>query len=310
MSDTTTQLPVPPKQGRKTAWLIMAVVIIGAVLVVLHIPPKLVGEPPAADLTEKNEKLQAQVDTLTHRMTVLEGRVESMDAASPTVATIPVMEKPDNSAAAGLAHMQSEMASLSSAMTALQTEVKATDTVALEARSKATGFVETMVAFMQLRDIANSGRAFTHELAAMREAAKNDAAILAICARIEPHATEGVPTYAKLFDELRASEPAITTAMAKTEAQTWWQRIMAQLHSLVSVRPLNGDAPGNKLADLESSFDRNGAKAALETFKQLPPEAQTGLADWRKKLETHEQVLDDIMMIPSQLISQPAVKAP
>lgn len=249
--------------------------------------------------TNNNAALQAQIAALDRRIQVLEA---NRTTVQPTAVEVPAPAAAVDTAA--FTRLQSDMVAMSSAMAALQTEVKATGATAAEARSTAASVIASAIAYLQLREATANSHAFTNELTVLREAAKNDAALLTAAADIEPYAAVGAPTLATLHTELLEREPAATVAATKAAATTWWQRVLAELQSVISVRPLHG-GEGDALAELESATTQNSA-AALEAFHQLPPATQNYLQDWKTKLEARQHVDQGMAAMAASFTSRTA----
>jgi hypothetical protein len=295
----------PPKGGAFAAkfviTFILILIIVGAVAYV-----RIYAVPPSAGTTVGvrggDMALKSQLDAVAARLQALETRVEKLEAA-PASAVVPAAASP-----ADLAHMQSDMVALSSAMAALQAEVKTTGATAAEAREVSASRVAAVVAFIQLRDAAASGRGFVNELAVLRDAAKSDAALQTAVSRLEPYAAKGAPTGDALRDDLLEREPGIRVAMAKDAAEHWWQRVFAELQGVITVRRMNGGA-GGVLAQLETAL-ATGGDAVPEVFGRLPPDAQSQLAGWREKFDARRRIDDALRDIAARFTTLPAATTP
>ncbi len=293
--------------------LLTFVVVFGATSVVLQQNPALLRFHHHRHDAERVCAWQnVQINVLNKRVKVLENRIDALDTTQTTPATIAAVGadvKTDTANTAAVAHLQNDLMGLSSAMTALQTEVKATGATAAETRESATSLVASVVAYIQLRDAAFAGRGFANELAVLRELSKNDSALQVAVTKLEPVATSGAPTLAALDDELMQREPAVSVALAKESAQNWWERLLAAFQGFITVRPLHG-GEGDALADLESALTKNGAAAALDAYHTLPEGARTSLADWQKKLEARQQIDQQMAVIATHFTTLPTGKNP
>jgi hypothetical protein len=200
------------------------------------------------------------------------------------------------------------MVALSSAMSGLQTEVKATGATATQARDVSTTLIASVVAFFELREMAVSGRAYMDELTSFRDVSKTDAVLQTPLAKLEPYAATGVPTLADLHGVLLAHEPNVEVAIAKGTAEHWWQRLLAELQAVITVRHVTG-GEGDTLSQLEKSLWKGGI-AEREAFKQLPADAQNDLADWQKQFDARQQVDQALHDIAARFTSLPAAKTP
>lgn len=286
---------------------LLLVVILAAAVAFVQTRPQPTPPQTSVGVAGANEALQAEMESLTARVQTLEAKVEKWDEGAP-VAAAPESAKPDMTKAAELARLQSDMVALSSAMAGLQTEVKATGATATAARDVSTTLVASVVAFFQLREAAGSGRPFPDELASFREASKTDASLQMPIAKLQPYAAEGVPTLADLHGVLLAHEPNVEVEIAKGAAENWWQRLLAELQAVITVRHVTGGA-GDVLTQLERSLWKGGA-AEQEAFKQLPADAQKNLAGWQKQFDARHEVDQALRDIASRFTSLPAAKTP
>lgn len=296
----------PPKASAKQPW--QAHVLIGVLalgLLWFTLAPSVFRVATTVGVSGEAEVLQARVENLETRLHSLESKMDAAGSAAP----VPIAAASDSNAAAGLAHVQGDMAALSSAMAALQAEVKATGATATEARETSTALVASVVAFLQLRDVTSSGRSFVEELATMRDTAKSDAVLLNALSKLEPYAAVGASTLSALHEELLQRQPAVAVAVAKGSAQNWWQRLVAELQGLITVRPVHG-GEGDALAGLETALGKGNADEAMQVFKDLPSDAQKNLADWQKRLEARQNIDDNLRDIARHFTSLSQAKNP
>ena len=298
MTDPNESLPEPSfqetkqKSGarKKPYFVIMVGTALFAVACFL-IMPWLFHANTVVSVSGGEEVMQARMESLEARLKIVEDRTELAVPAN-MAGVVTEASKPEAAPSAETAHIQSDLIALTSAMAALQSEVKATGASTAEVRDNANALVASVVAFLQLRDAVASGRSFADELTMMHDASRNDAALQALLGKLEPVAPTGAPTIDALHDELLQRQPSVAVAIAKSSAQHWWERVLAELQGLVTVRPIHG-GEGDALAELETAVTTKSA-TALDVFKTLPDGAQKDLADWQKKLEIRKQA-DDVM---------------
>lgn len=238
-------------------------------------------------------QLQQKLNTAESRLEALEAQISEMRTrldkfeAEPATAETKGASKQSSTE---LARLQNDMIALSSAMSALQMEVKQTGNLAGQAQLATQSSVAAAVAFVQLREAANSGRGFEDEFDTLKKAAKNDATFQEQLAVLEPHAEKGIPTVASLNEELLALEASAMQATARATAQSWWERVLAELKGLISIRPLHGAGAPDTLAALENNVAKGDMNAVLEEIKNLDPEAQKILAAWQTKVEARQKI--------------------
>jgi hypothetical protein len=240
------------------------------------------------------------------RIRALESHIKDLEAhteSTPAPASAqPQMQSAGASkqGAADVARLQNDLAGMSAALSALQNEVKATGTVAAKTKESAQTSIAALLAFMPLRETVMAGRKFGPELAAMKNAAKDNAGLTTALSKLDACADTGVATPAALADQFIALEAPAQQAIDKTAAQSWQDRVIAELKGLISIRPLHGGGPD--FAAIENDLSSGDVAAALEAEKNLPPEAQKTLEDWRARAEARagaEQALHDISLLVS-----------
>jgi hypothetical protein len=180
---------------------------------------------------------------------------------------------------------------LATTVITLQAEVKQAVITATQSQDAVKAEISAGIAFIQLREAVGGGHPFTEALAAMRAATRSDSAVQEPLNRLDPYAAQGVPSLATLQEQLTALEPRLANAADKAAAQNWWQRILAEVKGLITVRAVNGNAP-DAFAAVDAALARGDTGAALEAVKALPPAAQDGLAEWRGHLESRRAVDD------------------
>jgi hypothetical protein len=239
-----------------------------------------------ADASQKVAALELKVETLDNRVTDLSARVDDIAASPPSTD----QSRAPKTSAADLAHMQNDLAALAATVNGLQAQAAA-------ARAEA-------VAFMQLRDAAMSGHGFAHELEALQNTINNDPGLKDSFGKLSPLAGQGAPTEAVLRDQLMEQIVAADEAIAKANAQTWWERVLAELKGLVSVRPLHGPTSTNAaLDDMQAALAHDDLGGALEDIKNLPPEAQQKLDGWRQEAEARRSIDDSLRALADRLIA-------
>lgn len=298
-----TLTPSPEPATKDDRFWRMLAMIYAMGLLFFTLAPSFFTSTTSVRVSGGREVLQEQIDSLSRRVGALESRAGDQAVSNPVTAS----DSAKDANASALARLQSDVMAMSAAMAALQAEVKATGASAVEARQTSAALIGSAIAFAQLRDAAASGRAFGDELALMREASKQDAVLQGLATKFEPYVA-GVPTLAVLHDELLQREPAVAVVIAKGSAHTWWQRVLAELKGLVTVRPVHG-GEGDALAGLEASMAQ-GSAAALDAFKNLPTDAQNNLADWQKRLEARQQVDAVLRDMTTHFVAEPQGKTP
>jgi hypothetical protein len=306
-------LPSPKRRAvRKFLYAILGIVVL--LLSCAFFADMIVPSRSHVEVDGQNDAMRAQVDNLEARVKALETRVTADAAAAkpmpqpdaaPPSAPPP---QPDTASAEELARVKNEMIAMSSALAAVQADIKATGASADQARQTAQSLIASAVAYLQARSEADAGHAFADNLALLRDAATNDAVIQTAVAQLEPQAATGVPTLTALREELVQRRPAVAVAVAKGSAQNWWDRVKAEFQGLISVRPLHGGEQ-DTLTQLDSALTQSSAKAE-EAFQQLPADAKRDLADWHARLEARLHIDENFAAIAARLTNHNTVKTP
>jgi hypothetical protein len=119
--------------------------------------------------------------------------------------------------------------------------------------------------------------------------AKGDAKFIELTTALQPVAAKGVASRANLA----ASFPTMAkAAMAEDLADdSFWQRLLGKLKSVVSLRRVGADVAGDsveaKLARAEAAVNAGDLAKAVELVKSLPPQTARATADWLARAEAH-----------------------
>jgi hypothetical protein len=241
----------------------------------VNIKQDVIPDPRIADLEKRVEALEREQKNPALRI----------EEVIPTPEPQKRIEPP-----AVFTHMQSEIVSLAASVTALQDEIKHVMTSSNENLQAAQNSLAAALALIQLRAATDAGKTFTSELESLAAVAPPDAPFRQILAHLQPYAEKGAPTLAALRAEWLHVEPAASAALARSGAENFWQRIIAELRSIVTVRSLHDIGAANGLTDIENALAADDLVIALTTLKNLPAAAQDSLKDWREKAEARVAV--------------------
>lgn len=144
-----------------------------------------------------------------------------------------------------------------------------------------------------------SGHPFPSDVALLAPLAQDDKKIAALATALQPLAQTGLATRAALS----ADFPAVAkTAMADDLADdSFGQRVLGKLKSLVSLRRVGADVPGDtveaKLARAEAALKGGDLAKAVDLVKSLPENAGRAAAPWLARAEAHlaaQQAVDQL----------------
>jgi hypothetical protein len=238
------------------------------------------ANPPPYDqrLAEVDDKIQA----LGNEIHAVSAKVEASDHRLEASAS--------NEATADIPRLESDVAALASAISGIQAEMKRTGATAEQSQKMTQVTLATAIAFIRLREAAVSGHPFSIELTAMRTAARNDGDFQQQIAKLDPFAAGGARNIVGLQNEFWAHEKDAANAVDRAMARTLWDKLLAELQTLVFVRRLNGGDSDDPFVTIESALARGDVGAALQGLKAMPAAAQSALKDWRTDADARQQV--------------------
>ena len=220
------------------------------------------------------KNLDAKLDTLT----------ASLDKAANMMAQAPAAEGDKQPVA--LNGVRQDISTLAATVTSLKEQVKASAEAATQTQQAAQQKMAIALSLAQLREAVLGGHAYMAELATMNDAARDNTKVMTELAKLSPMASAGILTPAQLADQFAALETPAYQAIQKSAAQSGWDKFLAEVQDIVSIRHLNDDGgPNSKLAAIEKSLRQGDIPAALDGIKALPPEASAVFEAWRGKAE-------------------------
>ena len=238
----------------------------------------------------------AAVAELRSRLDAVAADMESLRQAARTAASPEEVRTLRDEIDAARAELKAMQAALSALVDLPARIAQLGDRIeAAAAQTEKTAFV---LAVGQLEAALDSGGPFASELRSVRRLAEADEDLARILDPLALRADRGVPTRAELnarFDETALS---IAQASAGSGAESWIDRALARLRSLVTVRPVGKDVEGDsadaRLARAEARLaegDLAGAVTELEGLDGAAVEAAAvWLADARARIAAEEAV--------------------
>jgi hypothetical protein len=150
-----------------------------------------------------------------------------------------------------------------------------------------------------------AGQPFATDLGLLAPLAQGDAKLGELIATLQPLAPKGVASRSSLA----ASFPAMAkSALADDLADdSFWQRLLGKLKSLVSLRRIGADVQGDsveaRLARAEAAIDSGDLATAVELVKSLPPQTARATADWLARAEAHLAAQRAVDQLAAQAVS-------
>lgn len=241
---------------------------------------------PADDVASASA-LGDVADALRARLASLEERIDVVSQAATSAA--------DPEALAGVE------ASVSTQMEDFSARLEALENVRQQATAAMVAGLETA----RLAQAVSNGRAYGAELKALRQLKAQAGPALPDIADllddIAPFADSGIPSGAALAAQLEDRSREILTALDTPEDANWWQRLLARMRNLVTVRQVgaaaDGDSASSVLARAEG-FARDGDwQAVVSAIDAMPSAAQSSLGPWWQQAQARaqaQQVLADL----------------
>jgi hypothetical protein len=134
-----------------------------------------------------------------------------------------------------------------------------------------------------------AGLPFVTDIALLQPLTHDDARLTELIGMLQPAAAKGVASRASLA----ATFPAMAkAAMAEDLADnSFWQRLLGKLKSVVSLRRIGADVEGDsveaRLARAEAAANAGDVAKAVELVKSLPPQTSRATADWLARANAH-----------------------
>jgi len=277
-----------------------------------------------------------QLDSLTQRVTKIEGMLAKLPANDPSVAerlsaadsamkslgiALTALNKQSEEAAASAADARSRADAVEKAMTQLRNSVQdlARNTSAGPSPADAETVQKRLTALEQaiksapvdagarlalsaatLRDAAVSGAPFVAELDEARSLGAEEKTLKLLA----PFATSGVPTAAALGRELTALIPAMLKASGgQVPPGSFLERIEANASKLVRVRPVGapaGDDESAVLARTEVEAAQADIGGALADLAKLDAAVRAPAQNWIERARARQAALEAARQLASE----------
>lgn len=237
--------------------------------------PDLAPAARVAEVEAALEALTAQVAeaaALARQAAALDRRIAAIETG---IAAVGARQE---AMAAELAEMRARLAALQAADATLTATLQARVDAPEAARRAALG-----IALASLAGAVAEGRPFAEELSAVRALAPEATAQVPGIDELAAWAQAGVPDAAALLTTFRPAARDALRAQAAAGAQGWWDRLVANARTLVTVRR-TGNAAGEDveavLARAEAALERGDVAAAVAEVSRLEGPAAQAMAGW------------------------------
>lgn len=261
-----------------------------------------------ARLDDLEKRLRAVSATAAERPTgadpavaELRGRIEALEKRPAAAGEPAPAAPPDSDAEKEIATLRAEIATLRSALQALDQTVagQREQTKALsdavgargtaEQKALATARGSALVGIAaRLSSALESGLPFAGDLALLQPFMQGDAKLDEIAATLKPYGATGVASHAALT----AAFPAVAkAALAEDLADdSLGERVLGKVRSIISLRRV-GDVPGDtveaKLARAETALHAGDLAKAVTLVTSLPPQTAKATSAWLARAQAH-----------------------
>lgn len=210
------------------------------------------------------------------------GAAEQAKALAALSQRIEALEKGTDPAA--FIALRNSLNELSAKLDAAAKRIEAAERASTGARAEGLAEAALALSVGQLRRAVDGGAAFASELQSCRALAGNDAAMTAALDALQPFAQGGVAPRAALTSSFADTAAAIAGSTRQRTGDGLWQRFVAWLSSLVSVRRVGedaaGESPAAKAARAEAKLAKGDLAGAVAELGGLGAPAGDAAKPW------------------------------
>jgi hypothetical protein len=259
------------------------------------LPATPVPQPPAPaqDMTPAATAAH-EPDELHRRLALLESEVNRLGSKAA--------DEGDMSAA--VTALNNQVALLFNQLTDMQARLKAAE----ESSPKALLKPMAILALSRLRQAVEQGATYAGALGGAQRLL--DGAVLPEAANtalltLDAHKNKGVMSVMALRDGFAAKVGDIIDAEAAPADASWWDRTLARLENMITVRP-TGDVKGTDApaitARAEAALNRGDLDTAVRELQALLPSTAMAVADWLQQAQTRQAVLGAVDTLETTLL--------
>ncbi|MGB4102322.1 MAG: hypothetical protein WBK91_10510 [Alphaproteobacteria bacterium] len=226
--------------------------------------------PPATVATggmtaEQTQGLQEEIDKLRATLTEIKGGITSATAVQQD-----------------MTQLKNDLAVANTAIAAMHDQVRRMTATAHKAAEAEDTTRAQVIAYFQLRNAAATATPFADELQKLTDTARAVPNLPHLAAKLENAAHAGVATLPMLQARFNVMSGPAEQAIALAAAQTWWDKLAANIQEVVSIRKVgrDGSGPDKALHDAAAALQRGNIADAVAQVAKLPPVAQTHMQEW------------------------------
>jgi len=245
--------------------------------------------------------LAGQIDDLRTSLAALSSKIEALSGDTAAIADLKTR----------IGELGTQLSALSSATSDLDTLRSDVATLNERATDPRAAFA---LAVGQLREDVLSGDGYSDALTTADALAPDDAPSKAALATLKTWQADGVVTRSRLADALSAAAYEAVDQSRRDNAQGWFDKTVAELASIVSIRRVDGEAGGDSADDVtaraEARLRQNDLSGAITEMASLTGAASEAAAGWlemARAREAAEQALDTLSARAIALVGGAAV---
>lgn len=304
MTDAANDRPAPPearpkpRKRRALAWLLLLLLVaVFAAGVVLA--PRIMAALPAWMTGSKPQALAAMpaapapAATASSPAFPAQDLTQRVDRLESTAARLESQGSSESAQAAEIAALRTQVGQLATQLNDQQIRLQELEQTSPKALLKPMA----VLALSRLHQAVEQGASYDGALDGARrlldDAALPEKAKTALLT-LDAHKSEGVASALVLRDDFAAAINDIIDAEAAPAGSSWWDRTLARLENMVTVRP-TGDVKGTDApaiaARAEAALNRGDVAGAVREAQGLSPAAAVAAADWLQRAQTRLAVL-------------------
>jgi hypothetical protein len=230
----------------------------------------------------------AQVASLRSSLAALSEKIDSLSGETAEITDLKSQ----------LGDLASKLSTLSAATADLDTLRSDVATLYERASDPRAAFA---LAVGQLREDVLAGGSYAETLTTADALAPDDADSKAALATLRTWENDGVATRARLADALNAAAYRAVEESRRDTAEGWFDKTVAELASIVSIRRVDGESGGSTADDVTARAearlrqdDLNGAIDEMASLTGAAAEAAAGWLDMARARQAAEQAVDTL----------------
>jgi hypothetical protein len=172
-----------------------------------------------------------------------------------------------------VAAAQGEVERLNGQVTSFGSRLDQVDAALADRHQQALRAEATILAVGQLRAVLATSKPFAKQLAAVHAMVPGDADMNAVLDQMQPFADTGVETTDDLTRDFGRLAPTLVRSAVVGDGQSWWRQAVYHLESVISVRRVGADVPGDSteavVARAEAKLDEDDLQGAIGILQAL-----------------------------------------